>query len=140
MTGSHTKAAQELPMTISEEPRSTGAVRLHEIAAGLTAVGLVTHLHRTRAGTDLTATLHLPGYHDIEVIADEDGYTELRYWCQPQQHSRAHVATIAASWKRSRPPNPWPVAQSRHTSRLPVTMARSPNVRKAAAWRGPTTI
>ena len=82
-------------MTISDEPRSTGAARLHEIAAGLTAVGLATHLHRTRAGTDLTATLHLPGYHDIEVIADEDGYIELRYWCSLSSTPAANVATIA---------------------------------------------
>ena len=58
-------------MTISDEPRSTGAVRLHEIAAGLTAIGLVTRLHWTRAGTDLTATLHPPGHREIEVILDE---------------------------------------------------------------------
>jgi len=82
-------------MTISDEPRSAGAVRLHQVAAGLTAVGLVTHLHRTRAGTDLTATLHLPGHHDIEVIADEDGYTELRYWCSLNSTPATHVATIA---------------------------------------------
>ena len=82
-------------MTFSDEPRSTGAARLHEIAAGLTAVGLATHLHRTRAGTDLTATLHLPGYHDIEVIADEDGYIELRYWCSLSSNPAANVATIA---------------------------------------------
>ena len=82
-------------MTISEEPRSVGAVRLHEIAAGLTTVGLVTQLHRTRAGTDLTATLRLPGYHDVEVIADEDGYTELRYWSSLNSAAAAHVATIA---------------------------------------------
>jgi hypothetical protein len=82
-------------MTISDEPRSTGAVRLHQIAAGLTAVGLVTHLHRTRAGTDLTATLSLPGCHEIEVIADEDGYTELRYWCSLNSAPATYVATIA---------------------------------------------
>jgi hypothetical protein len=82
-------------MTISDEPRGTGAVRLNEIAAGLTAAGLVTHLHRTRAGTDLTATLHLPGYQDIEVIADEDGYTELRYWCSLNSTPANDVSTIA---------------------------------------------
>ena len=70
-------------------------MRLHEIAAGLAAVGLVTHLHRTPAGTDLTATLRLPGYRDIEVIADEDGYTELRYWCSLTSTPVADVATIA---------------------------------------------
>ena len=93
MTGSYTKAAQ----TAHDHLRragSTGAVRLHEIAAGLTAVGLATHLHRTRAGTHLTATLHLPGHDDVEVIAAEDGYTELRYWSSLNGAPAAHVATI----------------------------------------------
>jgi hypothetical protein len=81
-------------MTISEEPRSTGAIRLHEIAAGLTAVGLATHLRRARAGTDLTATLYLPGYDGVEAIAAEDGYAELRYWSSPNSAPAAHVATI----------------------------------------------
>ena len=81
-------------MTISEEPRSTGAARLHEIAAGHTAVGLATHLRRARAGTDLTATLYLPGYDRVEVIAAEDGYTELRYWSSLNRVPAAHVATI----------------------------------------------
>ncbi len=35
------------------------------------------------------------GYHDIEVIADEDGYTELRYWCSLNSTPATHVATIA---------------------------------------------
>src|SRR6266851_5794694 len=82
-------------MTTSNEPHSAGAARLREVAARLAEMGLVTRLHRTRAGTDLTATLHLPGYHDIEVIADEDGYTELRYWCSLNSTPSAHVATVA---------------------------------------------
>src|SRR5215471_7805505 len=100
-------------MTISDEPRSAGAVLLDQIAAGLAAVGLITRLHRTRAraGTDLTATLHLPSYRDIEVIADEDGFTELRYWCSLNTTPATHVATMARLLEE--PPNPWPVAQSR---------------------------
>jgi hypothetical protein len=78
------------------ESHSAGAARLREVAAGLAEMGLVTRLHRTRAGTDLTATLHLPGYHEIEVIADEDGYTELRYWCSLSSTPAADVATIAS--------------------------------------------
>lgn len=83
-------------MTISPEPRSQGAARLHEIAARLTKTGWITRLYRTRAGTDLTATLHPPGHRDIQVIADEDGYTELRYWASPVTTPAAAVAAIAS--------------------------------------------
>ena len=82
-------------MSTPNEPQSGSAARLREVAAGLAEMGLVTRLQRTRAGTDLTATLHLPGYHEIEVIADEDGYTELRYWCSLSSTPAADVATIA---------------------------------------------
>ena len=82
-------------MTDFDEPSVAGAMRLHEIAAELTAIGLVTRLHRTRAGTDLTATLHSPGHRDIQVIVDEDGYTELRYWASLSGTPAAAVATIA---------------------------------------------
>jgi hypothetical protein len=69
-------------MTVPSAPDSATAARLHEIAAGLAAIGLATRLNRTRAGTDLTATLHAPGHREVEVILDEDGYTELRYWAK----------------------------------------------------------
>jgi predicted kinase len=82
-------------MTISDEPRSPGAVRLHAIAAELTEIGWKTHLYRTGAGTDLTATLHPRGHRDIQVIADEDGYTELRYWASLVSTPGAVVAAIA---------------------------------------------
>jgi len=81
---------------IRDEPRTAGAARLREIATGLSATGLVARLHRTRAGTDLTGTLRLPGRCEIEVIADEDGYTELRYWASLGRPATAAVATIAS--------------------------------------------
>lgn len=84
-------------MTESGEPNVAGAARLHDIASGLAAIGLVTHLHRTRSGIDLTATLHSIGHRDIEVIADEDGYTELRYWASLSGTPAAAVATIAGA-------------------------------------------
>lgn len=57
--------------------------RLRAVAAELSAVGLAISLHRTRAGLDLTATLHQPGRRETDVLIDEDGYTELRYWADP---------------------------------------------------------
>jgi hypothetical protein len=81
-------------MTLRDEPRSRGAMRLREIAAGLSGIGLATHLHRTRAGTDLTATLRRIGHRDIQVIVDEDGYTELRYWASLSTTPAAAVAAI----------------------------------------------
>jgi hypothetical protein len=32
---------------------------------------------------DLTATVQPPGQREAEIVIDEDGYTELRYWNQP---------------------------------------------------------
>jgi hypothetical protein len=82
-------------MTLFDEPRSQGAARLHEIAASLTEMGWTTHLHRTRAGTDLTAILRSPGQRDVQVIADEDGYTELRYWASLSSPPVTAAAAIA---------------------------------------------
>lgn len=86
-------------MIVPGEAHGARAVRLADIATGLFALGLTTRLHRTRAGTDLTATLYLAGYRDIEVIADEDGYTELRFWTSISSTSDAAVATIASVLK-----------------------------------------
>ena len=91
-------------MTVPFAPDSAGAARLHEIAAGLAAVGLATRLHRTRAGTDLTATLYPPGHREIEVILDEDGYTEVRYWADLSTTPTATVAIIIAALAAITPP------------------------------------
>src|SRR5690348_2592030 len=82
-------------MNAPSAPASASAARLHEIAAGLAVIGLTTRLHRSRAGTDLTATLHPPGHREIEIILDEDGYTELRYWADLSTTPTAAVTTIA---------------------------------------------
>jgi hypothetical protein len=67
--------------------------RLRAIAAELSAAGLVIHLHQTRAGLDLTAALHHPGLRETDVLVDEDGYTELRYWAD-QTATPAQAADI----------------------------------------------
>jgi predicted ABC-type ATPase len=65
--------------------------RLQGIADELVAAGLSVQLHRTRAGLDLTAALHRPGLRETDVLIDEDGYTELRYWAD-QAATPAQVA------------------------------------------------
>lgn len=40
-------------------------------------------MHETSAGLDLIATSHHPGRREVEVIVDEDGYAELRWWAAP---------------------------------------------------------
>ena len=54
--------------------------RLRAMAADLAAHGLTTHLTDSRAGLDLTATLSPSGKREAELMIDEDGYAELRYW------------------------------------------------------------
>jgi anti-sigma regulatory factor (Ser/Thr protein kinase) len=59
------------------------AERMRAMAAELTAHGLTTHLTDSRAGLDLTATLSPSGRREAELIIDEDGYAEIRYWNAP---------------------------------------------------------
>ena len=67
------------PLTPGEETAS----RMRAIAAELAAHGLSARLHDTRGTLDLTATVHPPGQREAEIVIDEDGYTELRYWNEP---------------------------------------------------------
>ena len=83
-------------------PTSTGqhrdaADRLRAIGAGLAAAGLAARLHESPAETDLTATLRRPGQREIEVVVDEDGYTELRYWASLDVPPAHAVATITGA-------------------------------------------
>jgi hypothetical protein len=53
---------------------------MRAVAAQLSAAGLASVVHETSAGLELTATSHGPGRREIEVVVDEDGYAELRWW------------------------------------------------------------
>jgi anti-sigma regulatory factor (Ser/Thr protein kinase) len=74
-------------MTMTEPgpaaPAQYDPQRLRAMAADLAAHGLTTHLTDSRAGLDLTATLSPSGKREAELIIDEDGYAELRYWIPP---------------------------------------------------------
>ena len=72
--GNLNAARQNLPLD---------SVGIQAVAAQLSAAGLASFVHETSAGLDLTATSHHPGRRDIEVVVDEDGYAELRWWAAP---------------------------------------------------------
>lgn len=63
------------------------------IADALRAAGLAVRLHSTAAGWDLTAAARRPGGRETEVVVDEDGYVEIRYWNRPGA-TPAHVADV----------------------------------------------
>lgn len=59
------------------------AQQMAELASALAAAGLRVQVHSTRGVLDITAEMDWPQGKPIEVIADEDGYTEVRYWNLP---------------------------------------------------------
>ena len=81
------------PVTLDDD----AADRLWAIADELSAAGLTTHLRCTRGVLDLTATMHRSGHRETDVIVDENGYTELRYWADPAATPAqvAHAITTA---------------------------------------------
>jgi hypothetical protein len=56
------------------------AQRMRAIADQLQAAGLTARVHDTRGVLDITGTAHRSGGREIEVIVDQDGYAEIRYW------------------------------------------------------------
>jgi hypothetical protein len=81
--------------------------RMQAIAAGLQAAGLSAHLHDTKGVLDLTATVHRPGGKETDVIVDEDGYVEIRYWnhpgAPPGQVTAVIIRALAAIAAAQRP-------------------------------------
>jgi predicted glycoside hydrolase/deacetylase ChbG (UPF0249 family) len=91
-------------------PSAGPATWIRGIAAALTAAGLTADLHHTPVGLDLTATRHPPGQKETEVLVDEDGYIELRWWAVPgataEQVAAAvtrALAAITAAGDRTQP-------------------------------------
>jgi len=67
-------AKQNLPL----DSAGVQAVACQPLAARLASV-----VQETSAGLELTATSYRPGCREIEVVVDEDGYAELRWWAAP---------------------------------------------------------
>jgi hypothetical protein len=59
------------------------AADMRAMADELTAHGLTTHLTDGSAGLDLTAVKGTSGRRAAELIIDEEGYSELRFWNPP---------------------------------------------------------
>jgi hypothetical protein len=91
-------------------PDPDAAARMHAIAAALTAAGLTTQVHVTRGVLDVTATWERSDAKTAKVIVDDDGYTELRFWNQPQAAPTQTAAVIVralaaiAATQRNQPP------------------------------------
>ena len=76
------------------------ARRMRAITAGLMDAGLAVSLNVTQGVLDITAALDRPGGKASEVIVDEDGYVEVRYWnhpgATPEQITAVIVRALAA--------------------------------------------
>jgi hypothetical protein len=70
------------------------------IDAALGAAGLAPQLNQTAAGLDVTATIHHPGRKPAEIVVDEDGYLEIRWWSDrslgPQEVAAAITRALTA--------------------------------------------
>jgi hypothetical protein len=73
------------------------AARMHAIAAELQTAGFTARVHETRGVLDLTGSLHRPGGREIEVLVDQDGYAEIRYWNLPAATPAEIAATIVGA-------------------------------------------
>jgi len=76
------------------DPRT--AARMSEIAGVLAGAGLDARVHDTRGVLDVTASLGQPGGRPVEVIVDDDGYTQVSYWNPPGAAPAQVTATITA--------------------------------------------
>ena len=80
-------------------PRVPGpqtAARMSELADVLGGAGLDVKVHDTRGVLDVTASLGEPGGKAIEVIVDDDGYTQVSYWNPPGATPAQVTAVITA--------------------------------------------
>ena len=71
--------------------------RMRATAAVLAAAGLDAKVHSTRGVLDITASLHQASGRSAEVIVDEDGYAEIRYWNAAGATPAQVVAVITAA-------------------------------------------
>lgn len=72
------------------------AGRIHVIAAGLAATGAAISTNGNNlTGLDVTATIRPPGYATTEIMLDEDGYAEIRWYTNPAAPPADVTAALA---------------------------------------------
>ncbi len=98
--------AQGNALTTAEQ----AAQRMRAVAAALAAQGLSTRMYETRAGLDLTAVYHAADQRETELVLDEDGYAELRYWNPPEATPAEIAATALRAFAAVRPDQPKPAS------------------------------
>lgn len=96
-----TGPAPEGPRARPDDPDAQArADWIRGIDAALDAAGLAPRLSQTAGGLDVTATIHQPGRRPAEVVVDEDGYLEIRWWSDPgvapQQVAAAITSALSA--------------------------------------------
>jgi len=105
-------------------PDPDTAARMHAVVTALTAAGLTAQVHVTRGLLDVTATWERADGKAAEVIVDDDGYVEVRYWnhpwATPAQVATVIVRALAAITATQRTQPPPPVAGGRARTRRPV--------------------
>lgn len=95
ITGAH-GASGDLRIPAAR-PAALPRLEIHAVADKLADAGLATAVRESRAGLDLTATVRDPGQHEAEVVLDEDGYAEIRWWTDPAGTPGQLTAIIAAA-------------------------------------------
>jgi hypothetical protein len=70
---------------------------MHATAGALSAAGMDARVHSTRGVLDITASVSRAGGQSIEVVVDDDGYAEIRYWNNPGATPVQAAAVIAAA-------------------------------------------
>jgi hypothetical protein len=81
----------DYPQTAGQDP----AGWLRAIAAGLSAAGFTARPDDPQLIRAVTVTTRQPGGRDADIILDEDGYAELRWWPGPDA-TPAQVTDIIA--------------------------------------------
>jgi hypothetical protein len=71
-------------------------LQMAELGRLLSAAGMRVQVTSTCGVLDITAQLSRPDCKPAEVIADEDGYVEVRYW-NPPGASPAQIAAVISA-------------------------------------------
>jgi hypothetical protein len=88
-----TDTARDQALPATADP----AGRIRAIAAGLTAAGVAAGTNGNNlTGLDVTATIRPPGLARTEIMLDEDGYAEIRWYTNPA----APAADVTAALTR----------------------------------------
>ena len=76
--------------------QNSPAARIRAIAAGLTAAGIAAGTYGNNiTGLDVTATRGPPGRATTEIMLDEDGYAEIRWFTNPTAPAEDVTAALA---------------------------------------------